>query len=570
MRTIRITNELLTTLVATTSLAPLAGADVLTTFTVAVKEGDSVAGVGLVTTIDAIAIANGGVWVVEGDTDHANTLADQVVLRNGVLAARQGDALAAPVGTTISSFGLGGAPISAAGDWTWNYFLNGATSSTDSGIFFNNNLVIQESDVSLAPQFTAGTPYIGFFGAKLNNASQAAIMASIDDPAIASTVDRAIVRVALGPGGALLSETVLAKEGDVLAGQAEAVADFATGPHGWDFNDNGSVLFIADLAGAAATDGVIYLDNVLLAQEGSASPVSGRNWLGLGTSQRVALNNAGDWAFTGQLDGDTANDMLIVSNGAVFQREGQPAPNVAGGWLLQNFGTGALDLDDAGNVFWFGDWNDPDTTRDTGLFRNDQLLVQEGVTLINGQLLTTLASVQENFVVSSDGRWLIFEGGFAGNVQAAIVIEMTGATVTYCTAGTTTNGCVPAIAGVGSPSASAATPFSVNVANVEGQKSGLLFYSVSGAASFAWGAGSSFLCVKAPTQRTSSQSSGGVANQCDGSLSLDWNAFLAANPLALGAPFQSGDSVWLQGWFRDPAAPKTTNLSDGLAVVMQP
>jgi hypothetical protein len=53
-------------------------------------------------------------------------------------------------------------------------------------------------------------------------------------------------------------------------------------------------------------------------------------------------------------------------------------------------------------------------------------------------------------------------------------------------------------------------------------------------------------------------------------LTLDWNAYVAANPTALGAPFASGQHVFAQGWFRDPSSPKTTMLSDGLEFVVQP
>ncbi len=45
---------------------------------------------------------------------------------------------------------------------------------------------------------------------------------------------------------------------------------------------------------------------------------------------------------------------------------------------------------------------------------------------------------------------------------------------------------------------------------------------------------------------------------------LDFNAWRAANPGALGNPFVAGQVFHAQGWFRDPGAPKQTNLSDGL------
>jgi hypothetical protein len=73
--------------------------------------------------------------------------------------------------------------------------------------------------------------------------------------------------------------------------------------------------------------------------------------------------------------------------------------------------------------------------------------------------------------------------------------------------------------------------------------------------------GSSFLCVKAPTQRTPTQNSGGTLLACDGALSMDWNAFVATpGVLANGAP--AGTMVQMQGWFRDPPAVKSTSLSN--------
>ncbi len=141
---------------------------------------------------------------------------------------------------------------------------------------------------------------------------------------------------------------------------------------------------------------------------------------------------------------------------------------------------------------------------------------------------------------------------------------------TYCTAGTTTNGCNAAISASAQPSAALASPCVIQVANVEGQKQGLIFYGL-GSHNSPWAAGSSsFLCVKSPTQRTGTQSAGGTNGQCDGAFTLDWNAYQAAHPGALGNPFAAGNKVYAQAWFRDPPAPKTTNLSDAIEMTYQP
>lgn len=149
--------------------------------------------------------------------------------------------------------------------------------------------------------------------------------------------------------------------------------------------------------------------------------------------------------------------------------------------------------------------------------------------------------------------------------------EPCASVIVYCTAGTTSSGCVPSIAALGVPSASATSGFTLVATGVEGQKSGLLFYGTSGAKASVWAPGnSSVLCVKSPTQRTGSQSSGGTAGACDGALTLDLAAWLAAHPAALGQPLVAGEFLWCQGWFRDPLASGTTQLTNALQARLCP
>jgi len=141
----------------------------------------------------------------------------------------------------------------------------------------------------------------------------------------------------------------------------------------------------------------------------------------------------------------------------------------------------------------------------------------------------------------------------------------------YCTSGTSAVGCTASLSFAGYPSGSATSGFVISAQGVEGQRAGLLFYSVSGPNSAVWAPGSSsFLCVKAPTQRAGSQVSGGTAGACDGVYALDWNAFRAARPNALGAPFSPGTLIWSQAWYRDPSSPGTTSLSNALRFVVGP
>ena len=97
----------------------------------------------------------------------------------------------------------------------------------------------------------------------------------------------------------------------------------------------------------------------------------------------------------------------------------------------------------------------------------------------------------------------------------------------------------------------------------------MLFFGVNGAQGNQWGNSSSFQCVVPPVKRTPLQSSGGNAGFCDGSFSLDFNAWAWSNPSR--AP-EAGSTVWMQAWYRDPAntSNQTTSLSQGWQFVFQP
>jgi Tol biopolymer transport system component len=181
---------------------------------------------------------------------------------------------------------------------------------------------------------------------------------------------------------------------------------------------------------------------------------------------------------------------------------------------------------------------------------------------------------------SGDGRVVVFKSSATNLVpgdtnSAADVFARELAILppaAYCTAGTTSSGCVPRMSSTGTPSATGASPFTLSVTNAEGQRTGLLFYGLQtlefGAP--AWGPSGSYLCVKSPTQRTSAQSTGGTLFGCDGAISVDWNAYVASHMYALGVPFSAGDDVFAQAWMRDPPTAKSTHLSDGLRFTLTP
>lgn len=388
-------------------------------FSQAVREGDFYAGAN-VTRIDNVTINNNGDWIVEVDTDGPDTDKDGALIKNFSLFVQEGDAIPNPSGANIDSFDS--VQLNNNGDGGFNFFLDGTTgSSDDSGIFFNTTLVQQEGTVSTSPMFTPGTPYIGYFSATINDADQILTVASLDDPNIASSVDRALVRLDYNSGAGTYTENVIVKEGDILNGFA--LLDVATSEHEIAFNNNGDVLFLADLdTGSSANDFHLYRNGDLLLREGDAFAGETLEFI----DRSLDLNDSGEWVLKANLSGDTGMDDVIIKNGSIFAQEGTAAPGALGAFTLESIGStsGPVEIDNLGNVLWYGEWSDPNADIDSGLFLNDVLVVQEGVTMIGGLLVDTIANGQDAFHLSDNGQWIIFEATLEGGIDGAFIVNV--------------------------------------------------------------------------------------------------------------------------------------------------
>lgn len=136
------------------------------------------------------------------------------------------------------------------------------------------------------------------------------------------------------------------------------------------------------------------------------------------------------------------------------------------------------------------------------------------------------------------------------------------AACTYCTAKTTSSGCVPAMGWSGSTSLTAGA-FDFHATSLQPNKSGLFFYGAHGP-SVAFQGGT--LCLTTPLTRTPLTYSGGSA-ACSGASSLDFSAWIASGVdprLVVGSRWAA------QYWSRDPQASFSTNLTDTLVFTLLP
>lgn len=184
-----------------------------------------------------------------------------------------------------------------------------------------------------------------------------------------------------------------------------------------------------------------------------------------------------------------------------------------------------------------------------------------------GQYVAPSATVHLRFIASDYGDDSLIEAA-VDDIELLDAPCPAGGPAVYCTAKTNSQGCTPAMAFQGGPSASSGAAFDVTASELINNQNGLLFYGFGQAAtSFQGGT----LCVAAPVTRTSGQNSGGNVppDDCSGTYTLDFNALIqsGADPL-LGV----GATVYAQYWGRDTADPTGfgSALTDALGFTILP
>ncbi len=120
---------------------------------------------------------------------------------------------------------------------------------------------------------------------------------------------------------------------------------------------------------------------------------------------------------------------------------------------------------------------------------------------------------------------------------------------TYCSAKTSSLGCLPSIGWTGAPSVSATAPFRLIGSDVVPDEFGLVLYGTNGRANLSFHGGK--LCVKAPVTRTLPPKSSGSPGSppCAGVLRVDFGARIQSGVDPQLVPGQTVRAQWL---YRDP------------------
>ncbi|MFM7298266.1 MAG: choice-of-anchor tandem repeat NxxGxxAF-containing protein [Planctomycetota bacterium] len=524
---------------------------------------------------------------------------------------REGDPAPGTVGATLSSsFGSLSqqqSGINALGQsWFFSNLTGGDVSGTTNNLALyhgtpgNLTMVLRKGATGPNGEVVSGV-MSGFIG-QTNASGQlyydVSFTTGTGSPAVSATNNSAIWLYTPGAGS-----VEIVREGDVCTDYPTCVYLNGTGtsaPFSFassNFLNSGKAMSATNLSGAGVTstdnDTALVLfsattDKVLV-REGDAAPGLPGITLGVFNNSNALINESETICFTSLLMGPvtTADDTAMFTgtpgNFRMVMREGDLGPGTT--WAFGSpLGQSTL-MNGAGQILFVNSMTgtgaptsttwlyDPATGLKLFSAAGEQMEVQPGVF----KPVTTQGGIQFN---NCDARPLSFTNGgkiasrvnFSDGTGAIVVVNYppTALPQSYCTAGTTTNGCVASITANANPKIDHSNAVTVSVAGAEGQKAGLIYYGLTRhLAPWCASGGTSFLCVKAPTQRTGVQDTAGTANACDGAMTLDWSA-LQIGGGTLGSPFTAGNKVDLQAWFRDPTACRTTNLTNAVELTYQP
>lgn len=399
-------------------------------------------------TVEHLTVNNSGEWMVDatGNGSVSMVIRGTRTTLPGAVLLEEANPTNAPAGTTF--IGFSSVRLNNGGNACHNMYVTPPINTP--AVYFNTSLLILPGDLVTAPGFGAGTVFamnVGWNQTYINDLNQIMVVGIglVDDPAI-SGVEPAIIRVD-NPGGSP-TQTAFVKKGDEFPGTGgRHVTNVANGPHNNAFSNAGALATIT-LDGDPATNIVLARHDgtswIILAQKGVATEVlPSRTWNPTGTSMGVDINNGGNWVMRGTLDAPLADDTLIVKNGTqIISQEGALAPDPSiSSFLMFGFANTLPQIDDSGNVYWYGSWNGL-TSSNSGIFRNSKLIIQKGITLTSdgGSVITDISGGQSNMHVSDNGRYMIFEGTLRDQTtlvtrQGAILVDF-GCRADYDSSGT--------------------------------------------------------------------------------------------------------------------------------------
>ena len=400
---------------------------------VLVLTGDLLPGGGRVTGIDLVHQSAYSTWFARVSTDLPSR--PSVVLRDGLPWKAAGDPVSEPGGATLArvdglSSELFGRVVSLAR-------LDGTAGGgrDDEALYYEDILWAQKGEVldtDLWFDVAAGTRLRSLDDVRASPlAGTVLIRGRHDDPTIAGPDETFLALGQMCPSGQLCSVDRVLVEDQVVTSPGIRLGSVNLEPAGAAVAPSGSGALwsgrLQDPAGpTVGCFGHISLSHAVtvLAVEGEPAPVAGRRW-GPMDHLAVDINSSGTWTVRARLDdGDLSDDEVLVRNGSLLAREGDPAPGIPGA-VYAGFGRGAALVDDVGNTVWYARVDGPGGPADV-IYADGVPLVVSGTTTIGGRTLVALDAGTDTFSLRPQLGVLLFTGRLEGGVRGLFRLDVDG------------------------------------------------------------------------------------------------------------------------------------------------
>jgi hypothetical protein len=346
-------------------------------------------------------LSESGAVMKMGDTDGATT-ADDFVIVDNTLIAREGDAAPGVGGGILGTFSL---------------------LETAQHINASNNTIFESALTGVATTENV-TLYKAVGGALSVVAREGTTAAGIPDrlhgafnfPAIFNDNGHGYVA---DLGGTVTTDDSVIYRNDTpiyRQGQASVLAGTI-----WDgdfteaaWNGSGHLLFWGN-TNAPTNDQILVRDvagaATIVAREGDAINANGGPDA-IELVLQITLSESGKWAFRGNLaTAPATSDSFILTENGFYRQEGENVPELGAGVVTGNLN--GIDMNSAGDVISLADIaGAADPNVDEGLFFNDTLIITDGVQAPGLPAGTILMDIGfENMFINDAGR-MIFESTY--------------------------------------------------------------------------------------------------------------------------------------------------------------
>ncbi len=426
-----------------------------------------------VTSVQNVSVNNSGDWLVEADGG-SDTAIDQAVIHNGAILFQENFNTNMPATHSVpgNNWSMGGfvdsMEINDNGEimvlMTSAINLEGGVDHdllvwrSAAGVAY---VMIEEgvtpSDTMITPvglEEDAGSVWDSITECWINNNNQMVVFGRTTSNAGA---DDHFVFIEHDGAGTILSQTLFARhdaQHDVDFGgdgvHLTLTQGFSATKERNSLNDAGQFLYYIDDehtgGGDTNVDAHLYQydhaagTNLQRLNEGDASPADADVTVyDHFSSFEFNLNATGSYIASAFDDGPTATDLFIQitdptdTTNTIVLVEGTLAPGAPGvaGFNSAGFGHGRVMLADNGDHTYYLDWNDPDTAIDTGYYKNNELLLQEGMPFAGG-VVTGTNSGADDSALSNNGRFFAVEVQVDGSGAYYLIDCLASAFIESC------------------------------------------------------------------------------------------------------------------------------------------